>query len=219
MPFACSQLSVAIALLLAVPSVLTISGPRHHRHRAMHQRPSPTDTASTAGLAARAAPGGPMDIPGQWWTLFHSEPLNGLIDDALKHNADIEAAHAALQAAWESVYAQRGAYFPTVKASANSTRQNDANDVASGAGIERRPVHAHHRAGQRVLYARHLGRQPSAGGVAGGAGQCTALSAGGDVSQLDQQCREHGDPGSIAARADRTDAEDHRRSRRRSSPR
>ena len=95
--------------------------------------PMASDTASTAG------PGGEsqhvlasMDIPGQWWTLFHSEPLNGLIDDALKHNADIEAAHASLQAAWESVYAQRGAYFPTVNASANPTRQDVANDVASG---------------------------------------------------------------------------------------
>jgi len=73
-----------------------------------------------------------MDIPGQWWTLFHSEPLNALVDDALKHNADTEAAHAALQAAWEAVYAQRGAYFPQVNGSVNPTRQDVAHDVASG---------------------------------------------------------------------------------------
>src|ERR1700761_7350846 len=96
--------------------------------------PTVTDTASAFGPA-----GGSqhllasMDIPGQWWTLFHSESLNGLIDDALKHNADIEAAHASLQAAWEAVYAQRGAYFPSVNASVNPTRQDYANDVASGA--------------------------------------------------------------------------------------
>ncbi len=72
-----------------------------------------------------------MDMPGQWWTLFHSASLNALIEDALKHNADIEAAHASLQQAWETVYAQRGAYFPTVNAGVNSTRQDTANDVAS----------------------------------------------------------------------------------------
>jgi len=74
-----------------------------------------------------------MDIPGQWWTLFHSEPLNALIDDALKHNADVEAAHASLKVAWESVYAQRGAYFPQVNASVNPTRQDIAKDLASPA--------------------------------------------------------------------------------------
>ena len=129
-----TTLALAVALALSGCAV----GPDYKRPPAPQaQTYSPTpmasDTASTAG------PGGEsqhvlasMDIPGQWWTLFHSEPLNGLIDDALKHNADIEAAHASLQAAWESVYAQRGAYFPTVNASANPTRQDVANDVASG---------------------------------------------------------------------------------------
>lgn len=74
-----------------------------------------------------------MDIPGQWWTLFHSEPLNALIDDALRHNADVDAAHQALQAAWENVYAQRGAYFPQVDGSYNPTRQDIAKDLASPA--------------------------------------------------------------------------------------
>lgn len=113
-------------------------GPDYKRPQAPQaQTYAPAPIAS--GTTSAAGPGGEsqhllasMDIPGQWWTLFHSEPLNGLIDDALKHNADIEAAHASLQAAWEAVYAQRGAYFPSVNASANSTRQNDANDVASG---------------------------------------------------------------------------------------
>ena len=29
-----------------------------------------------------------LDIPGQWWTLFHSEALNALIEQALKNNPD-----------------------------------------------------------------------------------------------------------------------------------
>lgn len=128
-------LAWSIAVALAGCAV----GPNYKRPQApeaTEYAPTPIahDTASATG------PGGEsqhllqsMDIPGQWWTLFHSESLNALIDDALKHNADVEAAHASLKVAWEAVYAQRGAYFPQVNASANSTRTDTANDVASGA--------------------------------------------------------------------------------------
>ena len=74
-----------------------------------------------------------MDIPGQWWTLFHSQPLNGLIDDALKNNPDAAAAQAALKSAWENVHAQRGFYWPTVDASVDPTRQKIAGTLASPA--------------------------------------------------------------------------------------
>jgi NodT family efflux transporter outer membrane factor (OMF) lipoprotein len=72
-----------------------------------------------------------MDIPAQWWTLFHSQPLNDLIEQALEANPDVKAAQAALRGAWENVYAQRGAYFPTVMADVNPTRQKMANPLAS----------------------------------------------------------------------------------------
>lgn len=129
-----SALALAVATALAGCAV----GPDYKRPAAP-QAQTYASTPMASETASAPGPGGEsqrllasMDIPGQWWTLFHSEPLNGLIDDALKHNADIEAAHASLQAAWESVYAQRGAYFPTVNASVNPTRQDVANDVASG---------------------------------------------------------------------------------------
>ncbi len=80
-----------------------------------------------------------MDIPGQWWTLFHSKPLNDLIEQALKANPDLEAAQAALRGAWENVYAQQGAFFPSVDASFNPTRQKTAgvltSPLASGSNI------------------------------------------------------------------------------------
>ena len=72
-----------------------------------------------------------MDIPGQWWTLFHSKPLNDLIDQALKANPDLEAAQAALRGAWENVYAQQGAFFPSVEANFNPTRQKTAGVLSS----------------------------------------------------------------------------------------
>src|SRR5271169_4601260 len=72
-----------------------------------------------------------MDIPGQWWTLFHSKPLNDLIEQALKANPDLEAAQAALRVAWENVFSQQGAFFPSVDASFNPTRQKTAGVLSS----------------------------------------------------------------------------------------
>jgi NodT family efflux transporter outer membrane factor (OMF) lipoprotein len=92
----------------------------------------PSSTASAPG------PGGDaqhfaraMDVPGQWWTLFHSAPLNALVDDALKHNPDVSAAQQALQAALENARAQEGAFFPQLGASVDPTRQETGSVLAS----------------------------------------------------------------------------------------
>jgi NodT family efflux transporter outer membrane factor (OMF) lipoprotein len=53
-----------------------------------------------------------MDIPGQWWTLFHSQPLNRLIEQALRANPDLDAAQAALREAKENLAAGEGGLFP-----------------------------------------------------------------------------------------------------------
>jgi len=44
-----------------------------------------------------------MDIPGQWWTLFRSPKLDGLVDQALKANPNVDSAKAALRQAHELV--------------------------------------------------------------------------------------------------------------------
>ncbi len=40
-----------------------------------------------------------LDLPGQWWTLFHSKALNSLVEKALAANPDLQAAQAALRVA------------------------------------------------------------------------------------------------------------------------
>jgi NodT family efflux transporter outer membrane factor (OMF) lipoprotein len=92
----------------------------------------------TAGQAQRFVQG--QDIPGQWWTLFHSRALNDLIEQALRNNPDVQAAQAALRFAMENVYAQMGAYYPSVQASFSPSRQKNAVEViaptlSSGAAI------------------------------------------------------------------------------------
>ncbi len=77
-----------------------------------------------AGEAQRFDKG--ADIPGDWWTLFHSRPLNALIEQSLANNHDLKAAQAALLVARENVLAGRGAYYPSVSAGFSASR-----DVAS----------------------------------------------------------------------------------------
>ena len=72
-----------------------------------------------------------LDVPAQWWVLFHSQPLNDLIELALKANPNIAAAQAALRAAEENAYAQQGAYFPSVDANFNPTRQKTAASLSA----------------------------------------------------------------------------------------
>src|ERR1700682_5463796 len=54
-----------------------------------------TAASSPAGQAQRFVDG--MDIPGQWWTLFQSAPLNALIERALQNHPTLQAAPAALR--------------------------------------------------------------------------------------------------------------------------
>jgi NodT family efflux transporter outer membrane factor (OMF) lipoprotein len=78
-----------------------------------------------------------IDIPGEWWALFHSKPLNDLIERSLKANPDIKGAQAALLVARENVLAQKGAFYPTVAGSFSATRAKTSKELspatASGA--------------------------------------------------------------------------------------
>lgn len=107
---------------------------------------SPTPLAKTTTSAAAAAAGGAaqtfvrsLDLPGQWWMVFHSKDLNGLVEQALAANADIEAAQAALSVARQNVYAQQGALFPSANANFTANRQlfeiGQPSDVVAGPQI------------------------------------------------------------------------------------
>jgi NodT family efflux transporter outer membrane factor (OMF) lipoprotein len=62
--------------------------------------------------------------------LFHSKPLNDLIERSLKANPDLKAAQAALLVARENVLAQRGYYYPNVTGSFTATQARTAQDVS-----------------------------------------------------------------------------------------
>ena len=92
----------------------------------------PTTTSSSpevpGGEAQSFAQG--RDIPGDWWTLFHSKALNDLIERSLKNNPDLKSAQAALVVARENVLAQRGAYYPSVTGSFSATRAKTSEEIS-----------------------------------------------------------------------------------------
>jgi NodT family efflux transporter outer membrane factor (OMF) lipoprotein len=93
--------------------------------------PLPGATASaavTGGAAQRFLVG--RDIPAEWWQVFHSAPLNALIEEALKANPTVAAAEAALRQAHELTLAGEGAFFPTVQAGFNASRNKTAQSLS-----------------------------------------------------------------------------------------
>ena len=86
------------------------------------QLPKQTTSANVAGGNAQTLVDG-RDIPGEWWSLYHSEPLNKLVEVALKANPDLDAAQAALRQAQEAALAENGALYPTITGSVGGSRQ------------------------------------------------------------------------------------------------
>jgi outer membrane protein TolC len=94
-----------------------------------------------------------LDIPGQWWTLFHSEALNALVEQALKNNPTLPAAEAGLRLAWENVYAGEGALFPTAVVSYSPSRNKTATGVVFTSASSGNPWFTLHTAQVVVAYA------------------------------------------------------------------
>jgi len=100
------------------------------------RRPAPPSVASYTAeavpeetAAAPIAGGAPQrlvsgeEIPGQWWALFRSDPLDNLIRRSLAESPTLAAAQAKLREAEENRRARFGAFFPQADASASATKQ------------------------------------------------------------------------------------------------
>ena len=92
----------------------------------------PAPAATTYTKAAVATPGLALarDIPADWWTLFHCAPLDALIRQALTQNPDLAAAQASLHMAMENVKAQSAAFYPTVAAGLDASRNKQAAQLS-----------------------------------------------------------------------------------------
>ncbi|HOG16437.1 MAG TPA: efflux transporter outer membrane subunit [Syntrophales bacterium] len=86
--------------------------------------PLPAETAAAAvegGAAQRFVHG--QDIPAEWWALFRSPSLDGLIREALAGNPTLALAQARIREARETRLAQFGALLPSVDAEVSASRQ------------------------------------------------------------------------------------------------
>ncbi|MBB6254626.1 NodT family efflux transporter outer membrane factor (OMF) lipoprotein [Nitrospirillum iridis] len=94
--------------------------------------PSPPPLRDQALLAGR-------DIPADWWALFKSPALDGLVREAMAHNADVAAAQAALRMARENALANAGAFLPTIDGSFQASRQKDPTGTVAPTAANNAP--------------------------------------------------------------------------------
>jgi len=88
--------------------------------------PLPAETAAAemdvaGGESQRFTQGG--EVAGEWWTLFESQALNALVEEALSANPDLTAAEATLNQVRENYLASRGPLFPSLNATGGANRQ------------------------------------------------------------------------------------------------
>jgi NodT family efflux transporter outer membrane factor (OMF) lipoprotein len=72
-----------------------------------------------------------LDIPGQWWQVYQSRPLDNLIEQAMRANPDVQSAVQALKAAQQTAKAQRAALFPVVQLTGSGTQNQVSSSLSS----------------------------------------------------------------------------------------
>ena len=109
-------------------------------------RPSPPDadryTRKTLPAVTLAADGKTQRfmpdavIPSDWWKLFRSPPLDATVEQALAHNATLEASEASLRQSQDNLRAGYGVFFPHAEGDFGATRERSspAQQGSQGAG-------------------------------------------------------------------------------------
>ena len=121
---------IVISLIMSAAVVSCAVGPNFKTPEAPSTRaytaePLTAETPSSPGVggASQRLMSG-QDIPGQWWTLFHSPELDQVIRQALADNQTLAAAQATLRQSQENLNALVGsALYPAVDASGTAEKQ------------------------------------------------------------------------------------------------
>lgn len=122
--------SLAVALTGAScavgPDFSRPAPPEAERYSHEPQAPHTASSATPGGQSQHFSKN--LDVPAEWWTLFRSRKLTGLIERSFKANPNLEAAIAALRVAQENTLAQQGKFFPLVQGEFNPSRQLSPNN-------------------------------------------------------------------------------------------
>src|SRR3979411_2752883 len=107
------QATLAVAMMLAGCAV----GPNFKRPNApTAANPAPPQAAGLQSITF----GG--DVPADWYTVFHSQSLNTLVQEALRANPNLEGARHSLLAAQYELQAVAGSALPQLEVGAKASR-------------------------------------------------------------------------------------------------
>ncbi|OHX11709.1 RND transporter [Chromobacterium sphagni] len=81
-------------------------------------------TIAADGQAQQFAPG--AALPADWWRLFGSAPMNGVVEQALARNPTLQSAEASLRQSQDNLRAGYGIFFPSLDAGLSATRMRSA---------------------------------------------------------------------------------------------
>lgn len=122
------HLYLAFSLVISAIIAGCVAGPDFHRPdppgvKQFTETSLPEETSGGEGSGAqRFVPG--KEIPLQWWTLYHSPPLDELIRHSLADSPTVSSAESALRAAQEIKRAAFGtAFSPQIDAAFSARRQ------------------------------------------------------------------------------------------------
>ncbi len=94
--------------------------------------PQATESADTEGGEVQHL-ASETDVRANWWSLFHSDVIDALVNRAIERNADLCAARAALRQAEQDLYAHEGDFLPSFDAKGSIDRQKS---IASTKPVE-----------------------------------------------------------------------------------
>jgi NodT family efflux transporter outer membrane factor (OMF) lipoprotein len=89
------------------------------------EQAQPGAPATPAASAQRLLPG--EELPGEWWQLFQSPPLQAAVRAALADSPTLAAANATLAAAQQQIIVARGALFPHLNANGGVTHTSGSS--------------------------------------------------------------------------------------------
>lgn len=121
----CIARAICAACITCIASSACTVGPSFKRPSApqtsSYTSPGESEPSGGAGFAQHIVLGGTPAA--DWWTLFHSPQLDGLIGQAVADNHTLAAARAALDEAQELVKVEAGASYPQVSLDGGLGRQ------------------------------------------------------------------------------------------------
>src|SRR5580692_8399720 len=118
----CVAISAALTACALGPNFHSPAPPATQHYTQGEQPQATVDAPGTAGAVQTFV--SDRDIPGDWWTLFQSEPLDTLVRESLRDSPTVASAQAALRSAQENYLAERGQLLlPAADGTFSGTRQ------------------------------------------------------------------------------------------------